>query len=94
MGGSATNGATPSSLKCREDLKPAQWGYFRSKFNLPLINILWRVASSEQFEYDDPKLINLLEKVAQNIDIVPVFIFFFPASFTLTLLADAQPPSR
>ena len=36
---------------------------FRSKFNLPIINILWRVVSSEQFEYDDPKLMDLLQKV-------------------------------
>ena len=34
-----------------------------SKFNLPLINILWRLASSEQFEYDDPKLVEILQKV-------------------------------
>ena len=33
------------------------------KFSLPLINILWRLASSEQFEYDDPQLVKLLEKV-------------------------------
>ena len=33
------------------------------KFSLPLINILWRLASSEQFEYDDPQLVEMLEKV-------------------------------
>ena len=33
------------------------------KFSLPLINILWRLASGEQFEYDDPQLVKLLEKV-------------------------------
>ena len=33
------------------------------KFSLPLINILWRLASSEQFEYDDPKLVEILQKV-------------------------------
>ena len=30
------------------------------KFSLPLINVLWRLASSEQFEYDDPKLVEIL----------------------------------
>ena len=33
------------------------------KFSLPLINILWRLASSEQFEYDDPQLVEMLQKV-------------------------------
>ena len=33
------------------------------KFSLPLINVLWRLASSEQFEYDDPKLVEILQKV-------------------------------
>lgn len=36
-----------------------------SKFSLPLINILWRLASCEQFEYDDPKLIKLLATVTR-----------------------------
>ena len=33
------------------------------KLSLPLINILWRLASSEQFEYDDPQLVEMLQKV-------------------------------
>ena len=36
-----------------------------SKFSLPLINILWRLASCEQFEYNDPKLIKLLATVTR-----------------------------
>ena len=36
----------------------------RSMFNAPLVNVLWRVVSSEQFDYNDPKLIDLLEKVS------------------------------
>ena len=41
-----------------------------SKFNLPLINILWRLASSEQFEYDDPKLVEILQKVTLLFQVV------------------------
>ena len=40
------------------------------KFSLPLINILWRLASSEQFEYDDPKLVEMLEKVTLLFQVV------------------------
>lgn len=35
----------------------------RAVFMLPLINILWRVMSSQQFEYDNPQMIELLKHV-------------------------------
>ena len=31
------------------------------KFNLPVLNVLWKITSGESFEYSDPKLLNLIE---------------------------------
>merc|ERR1719431_848889 len=36
----------------------------RTVFMLPLINILWRVMSSQQFEYDNPQMIQLMKNVS------------------------------
>jgi len=32
-------------------------------FNLPILNILWSFCAGEQYEYDDPRLVNLLKHI-------------------------------
>ena len=34
------------------------------KFNLPILNALWNVTVGQRFDYNDPKLTSLLEKMA------------------------------
>ncbi len=35
------------------------------KFNLPILNALWKITVGESFEYSDPKLIEILEKLTE-----------------------------
>ena len=35
------------------------------KFNLPILNALWKIRVGESFEYSDPKLIEMLEKLKE-----------------------------
>ena len=34
---------------------------FISKFNLPVVNALWNVTAGHRFEYNDPKLISMIQ---------------------------------
>ena len=34
-----------------------------SKFNLPILNALWRVAVGDRFEYDDKRLASIMDGV-------------------------------
>jgi len=36
---------------------------FGNKFNLPILNALWRVTVGTRFDYDDPKLISIVERL-------------------------------
>ena len=36
---------------------------FINKFNLPILNALWRVTVGQRFEYDDPKLVSIIERL-------------------------------
>jgi len=36
---------------------------FINQYNLPILNALWRVTSGERFDYDDPKLISIIERL-------------------------------
>jgi len=36
---------------------------FRSKFNLPILNALWRITAGQRFDYDDPKLLSFVERI-------------------------------
>ena len=31
------------------------------KFNLPVLNVLWRITIKQSFEYDDPKLLEIMD---------------------------------
>ena len=34
---------------------------FISKFNLPILNALWNITAGHRFEYDDPKLLSMIQ---------------------------------
>jgi len=36
---------------------------FTSKFNLPILNALWRITAGQRFEYNDPKLLSIVERI-------------------------------
>ena len=38
---------------------------FINQFNLPILNALWRVTVGERFDYDDPKLISIIERLTE-----------------------------
>ena len=38
---------------------------FLNKFNLPVLNALWKVTVGQRFSYDDPKLISVIERLTQ-----------------------------
>ena len=38
---------------------------FLNKFNLPILNALWRVTSGERFDYDNPKLISIVGRLTE-----------------------------
>jgi cytochrome P450 family 2 subfamily F len=33
------------------------------RFNLPILNALWRITVGERFEYDDPKLVDIIQRL-------------------------------
>ena len=39
---------------------------FNSKFNLPILNALWRIAVGERFDYDSPKLLSILNRLTET----------------------------
>jgi len=52
------------------------------KMNLPIINALWRVTAGEDFEYDNPVLVDLLTRMTEFLKRIgrpeAVFLFGFP----------------
>ena len=38
---------------------------FINKFNLPILNALWRMLVGERFEYDDPRLISIIKRMTE-----------------------------
>ena len=52
------------------------------KMNLPIINALWRVTAGEDFEYDNPVLVDLLTRMTEFLRRIgrpeAVFLFGFP----------------
>ena len=38
---------------------------FMNKFNLPILNSLWRVTVGERFKYDDPRLLSIVTRLTQ-----------------------------
>jgi len=55
---------------------------FMNKFNLPILNALWRVLVGQRFEYDDPTFRSLIDKITswfkRAADPSTVFIHAFP----------------
>ena len=56
-------------------------------FNLPILNALWRVCTSESYEYDDPKLTAIINKMTEFFKLAGdksvFFIIKFPWLFRL-----------
>ena len=52
------------------------------KMNLPIINALWRVTAGESFEYDNPVLVDLLNRVTDYLQRIgrpeAIFLYIFP----------------
>lgn len=40
---------------------------FLNKFNLPILNALWRVTVGERFEYDNPRLISIVDRLGDTL---------------------------
>ena len=38
---------------------------FSHKLNLPIINALWKITVGDRFEYDNPKLLNIVERLTE-----------------------------
>jgi len=38
---------------------------FINQFNLPILNALWRITVGERFDYDDPKLLSIIERLTE-----------------------------
>ena len=65
-----------SQMECPEETnKPL------NMFQIPIINILWKIVAGEHYNYDDPTLVDLLRKVVERTN-VPLFkpsaVTFFP----------------
>ena len=43
---------------------------FYNKFNLPILNALWKVTAGERFEYDDPRLVDIVARVIETVRIL------------------------
>lgn len=41
---------------------------FNNKFNLPILNALWRVTVGERFDYDSPKLLSILQRLTETVE--------------------------
>ena len=38
---------------------------FTNKLNLPILNALWKVTVGERFEYDNPRLLSIVERLTE-----------------------------
>merc|ERR1711997_1221692 len=78
---------------------------FNNKLNLPILNALWRLTVGERFEYDDPKLLSIVQRLTEAFkrfakpEAVMVFAFpwitkIYPKAFgrdeTLSVNHDIQ----
>ena len=36
----------------------------KSRMNIPILNALWKLVTGETYEYDDPKLLQIVDKLA------------------------------
>ena len=58
---------------------------FINKFNLPILNALWNVTVGQRFDYNDPELVSLIERVTNWFKRVAhpasVLVLVFPALF-------------
>ena len=43
---------------------------FYNKFNLPILNALWKVTAGERFDYDNPRLIDIVARVIETVRIL------------------------
>ena len=50
---------------------------FISKFNLPVVNALWNVTAGHRFEYNDPKLISMIQVEIRYVDFKDTGIWMF-----------------
>ena len=42
---------------------------FMGKLNLPILNALWKVLVGERFEYDNPRLIDIVKRLSDAFEI-------------------------
>ena len=78
---------------------------FNNKLNLPILNALWRITVGERFEYDNPKLLSIVQRLTEAFkrfgkpEAVMVFAFpwinkIYPKAFgrdeTLSVNHDIQ----
>ena len=42
---------------------------FLNKLNLPILNALWKVTVGERFEYDNPRLLSIVERLTEAFEI-------------------------
>ena len=78
---------------------------FNNKLNLPILNALWRLTVGERFEYDNPKLLSIVQRLTETFkrfakpEAVMVFAFpwinkIYPKAFgrdeTLSVNHDIQ----
>ena len=52
-------------FKALIDKKKSEPFDFINQFNLPILNALWRITVGERFDYDDPKLLSIIERLTE-----------------------------
>ena len=49
-----------------DEIRKSEGEPFDNNFNLPILNALWNVTVGQRFDYNDPKLISIIERLTKR----------------------------